>query len=208
MKRCVEKIVCYRWLLLVALVLVIKMTVPVCSQTSASILIEKSPANGGSVTPDTGVHNVDAAQPVTLTATPKPGYQFVYWIGDVSDPASSTTTALGDSPKIIVAVFERVNFDFVALEERAKSAPVGGLTGVAADLSTGSGGGGGGARRDSVRFPSFEEPEINEDLPVPPEMENDDFPVPPEIPEPATVGLLSIGAIWLLKQRRYRRHTS
>ncbi len=141
-----------------------------------------------------------------MTAVPKPGYHFVYWLGDVSDPTANSTIVYLDAPKIVIAVFERVEYDFLAVEERAQSRPVGGLVGSAGDYARGGGGGGIGRRPSwpSPPSPPPPPPEEEEDFPVPPE--GNDFPVPEPIPEPATVLLLGWGSLALLRNRsRMRR---
>jgi hypothetical protein len=179
------------------------------------LLLQQSPHNGGAVSPATGVHKFDQNANVTLTATPKPGYQFVYWLGDVSDATARTTTAYLDTPKIIIAVFERVKYDFAFFEELPPSRAGGGGRGqprrTSADYSGQGGfGGPGGRRPHKYRGPSYEpyEPpdDDQDDFPVPNDI--DDFPVPdPEpIPEPATGLLLALGAL-LARPKRKRKNT-
>ncbi len=57
-----------------------------CQGEDIALLLQKAPANGGVVNIGTGVHHFSSNAEVTLTATPKSGYQFAYWLGDVSDP--------------------------------------------------------------------------------------------------------------------------
>ena len=71
----------------------------------ASICLQKSPPEGGSINMGAGIHDIYLNSEITLIATPEPGYQFVYWLGDVSDPISNNTAAYIDSPKFIIAVF-------------------------------------------------------------------------------------------------------
>ncbi|MCJ7693779.1 MAG: PEP-CTERM sorting domain-containing protein [Sedimentisphaerales bacterium] len=178
------------------------------------LLLQQSPPNGGAISPAVGVHTFDRNADVTLTATPKPGYQFVYWLGDVSDTTASTTTAYLDTPKIIIAVFERVKYDFAFFEELPPSRSGGGGGGQpsrsSADYSGPGGFGGPGGRRPHKYYrPSYEPPEIDDDqddFPVPGDI--DDFPVPdPEpIPEPATGLLLALGA-FLARSKRKRKNT-
>lgn len=181
-----------------------------------TLLLQQSPPNGGAVSPAVGVHTFDQNTDVTLTATPKPGYQFVYWLGDVSDTTASTTIAYLDTPKIIIAVFERVKYDFAFFEELPPSRAGGGGGGQrrsSADY-TGQGGfgGPGGRRPHKYRRPSYEPTENGDldppdpDFPVPDDIE--DFPVPdPEpIPEPATGLLLTLGAL-LARSKRKRKNT-
>ncbi|HUW19566.1 MAG TPA: hypothetical protein VMW16_09710 [Sedimentisphaerales bacterium] len=101
---------------------------PAYSRTSSSVLLlQKTPFQGGKTTPDVGVHRFDANAPVVLTAIPKAGYQFVYWLGDVSDPTENSTTVSLDSPKIVIAVFEQVLYGAAVAEGQASGGPGGGL---------------------------------------------------------------------------------
>ncbi|MHC4069329.1 MAG: InlB B-repeat-containing protein [Planctomycetota bacterium] len=179
----------------------------------AVLLLQQSPPNGGAISPAVGVHTFDRNANVTLTAAPKPGYQFVYWLGDVSDATASTTTAYLDTPKIIIAVFERVKYDFAFFEELPPSRAGGGGGGQPWRSSadhTGQGGfGGPGGRRPHKYYPPtyepYEPPDIDDDpddFPVPDDI--DDFPIPdPEpIPEPATGLLLTLGVLFARKKRK------
>ncbi len=175
-----------------------------CRTDDPVLLLQQTPAQGGTVTPDVGVHHFDLNTEVTLTAVPKPGYQFVYWLGDVSDPTASSSVVYLDTPKIIIAVFERVKYEFLVTEERPQSSPGGGgLRRSAADYSRqGGGGGGSGKRPQKWRRPSPPAPEEEQqDFPVPAEGEANDFPVP-QIPEPATGILLALGSLLAFAKRR------
>jgi hypothetical protein len=177
-------------------------------QDGAMLLLQQTPPQAGMITPAVGVHNFGLNTDVTLTAIPKPGYQFVYWMGDVSDPTANRTIVYLDTPKIVIAVFERSEYEFLAVQERAQSAP--GRTALrasAADYARQGGGqggnGGGGGRRPGP----LEPPEPPEDFPVP--REGEDFPVPEEgedfpapIPEPATLSFLALGSLALLRKRK------
>jgi hypothetical protein len=87
---------------------------PAYCQTSGVILIiQQNPPQGGVITPGAGVHNFEINAEVTLTAIPKPGYQFIHWLGDVVDPTASTTVVYLNKPKIIIAVFEQTEYGFL-----------------------------------------------------------------------------------------------
>ncbi len=172
------------------------------------LLLQQTPPQGGTITPAVGVHNFGLNTDVTLTAIPKPGYQFVYWLGDVSDPTANRTIVYLDAPKIVIAVFEQSEYEFLAVQERAQSAPGGGLFRSAADYARqrggqGGNGGGGGRRPGPLEPPEPEKPEdfpvpkVGEDFPVP--EVGEDFPVP--IPEPATLSFLALGSLVLLRKR-------
>ncbi len=162
-----------------------------CETDGTALLLQQTPPQGGTITPDVGVHHFDLNTDVTLTAVPRPGYQFVYWLGDVSDPTANRTVVYLDAPKIVIAIFERAEYKFLDVQERAQSAPGGGLFAGAADYARHGFFGGGGRRPNGPRPPD-QEPQ--------PEPDDDDFPVP--IPEPATVCLLGLGGLILLRRKR------
>ena len=187
-------------------VIVIGLSIPAyCEPDEVALLLQQAPVNGGTITPSEGIHYFEAGNEAALTAVPNPGYQFVYWLGDVSDPTSSRTIAYLDSPKIIIAVFERAKYEFAPFEEEPESGPGGGLYPSAPDYSN-QGFTGGGAKRPPKFHPSSppEEEETENDFPVPDE--GNDFPVPDEpIPEPATGMLLILGGLAVLAKRRIKR---
>ena len=194
------------WLTLVMMCLVTSY----CQAGKMALLLQQSPADGGSVEPGTGVHQLDSDSQITLRAVPQPGYQFVTWLGEVDEPTAPVTEAYMDSPKIVIAVFERVQYDSIEVADLLFSRPGGGggLRRSAADISRHSGGGGGGRRPSRVygnpSRPDEEPPE--DEFPVPDD--GDMFPVPGdggEVPEPATLlVLVSGGAMLQLRRRKYR----
>ena len=168
-----------------------------CETDQPVLLLQQIPANGGTITPDTGVHHLELNTSVTLMATPKPGYQFVYWLGDVSDPTLNRTTAYLNAPKIIVAIFERAEYELEGMVEAGQGIPGGfrgGMRASARDYSR-QGYSGGGARRPSIRRVSPPPPEP----PLPPP----EVPVP--VPEPATVVLLAVGSFLAIAGRRTKK---
>jgi hypothetical protein len=187
-----------------------------CQSGGIALLLEQTPAQGGSITPATGIHLFDTDTDVTLKAVPKPGYQFAYWLGDVSDPTSNNTVVYLDAPKIIIAVFERSEFDFVdEIERQTDSLGFGGFAGPAGDYSRVGGGGAirrrgfGIIRRRPPKRPDLGPPvpddtfEPEGDFPAP-EGPQGDFPVP-QIPEPATAVLLSLGSLLAFTRNRDKR---
>ena len=169
-----------------------------CQTDGPVLLLQQVPANGGTITPDTVIHHIELNTSVTLTAIPKPGFQFVYWMGDVSEPTQNRTTAYLDAPKIIIAIFERAQYELEDIIEIGQGIP-GGLRGAmrsrAADYSRQGYSGGGGSRKSDTRRPSSPPPEP----PLPPP----EVPVP--IPEPATVVLLAAGTFLAFAGRRRRK---
>ena len=143
---------------------------------------------------------------------PKQGYQFLYWLGDVSSTSGPDTTISVDSPKLVVAVFAREDFD----EELpgagvvdGQFAPGGGRRGFNPIQSPGSINPGiDFDDRRPRRFTPEPPPVDPDEIPVPGdnnEIDNiDDIPVPGdnEVPEPATVLLLGLGSSVLLKRTR------
>ena len=184
-------------------ILLLCLTVPAyCEQDGTALMLEITPSQGGYLNIAPGVHTYDRFAEVTLTATPKPGYQFVYWLGNVTDATTGTTTVFLDSPKIVIAVFERSKFDLVEFEEGPQgSAGSGGLVrgGGLSDTSLEQAIGG-------RRPPEFHPPKPNEDVPVPEDNGESDPPVP--VPEPATITLLFTGFLMLSNYRRKDANTT
>lgn len=154
------------------------------------LCIENSPVAAGKVTPNSGTHRFSPNSVVTLSAEAELGYEFAYWIGDVSNPKAKSTTVQLDTSKIVVAVFEPA-YD----EDVEKEMMVGG-------------GGGGGRNRGGPFGPmhvDFRNPGFSisgggggvKRVPVP-------VAVPVVVtPEPSTILLVGLGA---LAVRRRRRH--
>jgi hypothetical protein len=166
-----------------------------CEQDGTALLLELSPAEGGNVNLESGVHVFDRDAEVTLIAVPNPGYRFVYWLGNVTDATASTTTVCLDTPKIVIAVFERSKLALVEFEEGPQSSiGSGGLVSSGADYSSGVGQG------IIVFKPSRgqppEEQEEEKDFPVP--EGEPDFPVP--VPEPATIVFILTGMLSFAKR--------
>jgi hypothetical protein len=188
-----------RWrgvILVMAMTAVVLVEPAYCKTNSPVLLLHQSPQEGGTLTPDVGIHHLALNTSVTLTAIPRPGYQFVCWLGDVGDPTANSTTLYLDAPKIVVAVFELAEYDLLPMEGGPKSAPAGGLLASAADYAGQGGFGGPGGRRPrTFRLPEQSEPSEPE--------EQDEFPVP--APEPSTGVLLVAGSLFVFARRRTRR---
>ncbi len=171
-----------------------------------SILIEASPADAGLVTPEPGVHRIGFNETVLLTATPKPGYRFVYWLGDVGNLTANETTIKLDSPKIVIAVFEREEFSLLTPSIQPQKGRGSGEAGAAAAS--------GFTPVDPMASPRLRRPPRpvlvlpDQDLlPIPgapPEDDGEeDEPAPDEpIPEPATIVLFGLGAVAVLRRKR------
>ncbi len=143
-----------------------------------AVLVQQSPAEGGKVNPGQGVHAYGPDQRVQLNAVPNSGYQFVYWIGDVADPTANSTTMSVDGPKIVIAVFERNEFEFLAPALPVSVGPAQ-LYGSFNDI---------GGSLPGIRSFNYPEPE---------------WPDQPEepIPEPTTAAILMTGLFGLVKIR-------
>ena len=155
-----------------------------CSDSGVELLLEQSPANGGSLDLGTGVHQYTPGTEITITAVPQDGFRFSYWLGDVSDSTSSTTTIRLEDSRAVIAVYEPLVLGLGEEEILPQNSGGGGgsqLTPTAVDLfstsfSIPSGGGHYGVGPSEIAVVT--------------------------VPEPATLGLLGLGALALLKRRR------
>lgn len=177
-----------RWqgIILVVVIIVAGLLEPAYCQTGlAVLLLQQTPLQGGTTNYNLGIHHFVPNTAVTLVAVPKPGYRFLYWLGDVSDPTAKSTVVFLDAAKIVVAVFDRVEhqLSFGRGGAQGGSAPIGGLISTAADYARGgyAGGGGGSSGGSSEEQPP------------------DEY-FPPVIPEPATILLLGLGCLALLRK--------
>jgi hypothetical protein len=160
-----------------------------CQTSDVALLLQQTPNKGGAITPDAGVYHFKQNSEVTLTAAPKPGYQFVYWIGDVSDPSAISTMVYLDKPKIIIAVFEQGGYGVPAVEK---------------GISGGGGGGGGGSGFISPAMTFGQAGSISGVAGgVKTKIYKSAYPKSNEvIPEPATGVLLIFGSLFALVRRR------
>jgi len=166
-----------------------------------ALMIQHSPVNGGTVAPGLGIHRFGLNEVVTLTAIPKPGYHFVYWLGDVVDGTTEETTVVVDSPKIIIAVFERIEYSTLTeLDTIMPGIGRGGAMAVGTDFRMGRAINPGGRRKDRGR--SWPKKKPPPDFPVPDDDTDHDFPVP--VPEPATMLLFGAGAVFAISKRKSR----
>jgi len=187
-----------------------------CQSEAVSLLLQQIPAQGGMITPSVGVHHVEPNSEITLTANPKPGYQFICWLGDVSDPKASSTVTYINGPKIIIALFERTDYEDSLKQTGAAGGDGSGASGEAfggsfTDVGNQTGlmiGGGGGTPK--VLLPA------TPSLPVPIDLDklfkdSPAFPTPvpgEPVPEPATAILLALGSLFTFVRYRANRSQS
>lgn len=171
---------------------------PAYSQApNVSLVLQQTPAKGGEITPAVGVHHFAPNSEVTLKAVPKPGYKFVYWLGDVSDPTANKTIVYLNKPKIVIAVFEQTENDTLIDEENLNAGGGGGAGGglmpTATDLSRpggfSAGGGGGIPKPQTIIYVDLESKDAT-----------------PRVPEPATGVLLFLGGLFTFIRRRVKPH--
>jgi hypothetical protein len=163
-----------------------------CQAKDMVLLLEQTPVKGGKITPDAGVHHFKPNSEIILTAVPKPGYKFIHWLGDVSDPTATNTVVYLDKPKVIIAVFEQIkqgiSGDGEGLLLGGGGGGGGGLLPSALDFSRPGGfGGGGGAKPQKPVY------SVKGKKPT------------PEVPEPATGLLMMLGGLLAFKRRGHKR---
>ncbi len=157
-----------------------------CQTSDVALLLQQTPSKGGAITPTAGVHHFELNSEITLTAAPKPGYQFLYWLGDVSDPAATKTVVYLDKPKIIIAIFEQTEngtlVEEVGLSFGGGGAGGSGLVNTVANFGyTGGMSSGAGGRAKSPKVVYVKNIEA--------------------IPEPATGVLLLLGSLFAFARR-------
>ncbi len=186
-----------RGVILIAVAIIVAgLLAPAYSQTqSVALMLEQTPVKGGDIAPGPGIYQFEAGSEIILTATAKPGYKFVHWLGDVSDATAANTVVYLNEPKVIIAVFEQSETNAIGKEREFLSAGGGGggsgLMPTALDLSRPGGmtaGTGGGMKPRPIIY------NINTGG------------KPPEVPEPATGALLMLGGLFAFARRRARRH--
>ncbi len=160
-----------------------------------ALLVQQSPADGGMVNPQSGVYRITEGGTMNLIATPRPGYRFLYWLGDVADPGSQSTQVRLDAPKVVVAVYEQEAFE-EPMETVARKG-VGGGSGLYASAGfAGQSGFSGGSYPSPTYKPigNYTPPDIPKD-------DNKTVGPSEEVPEPTTIFLLGLGGLALRKKR-------
>ncbi len=160
-----------------------------CGAGEVVLLLNQTPAKGGEINPTAGAHHFQPGSEITLTANAKPGYQFVHWLGDVSDATATSTVVYLNKPKVVVAVFEKDEYGNKDVLPGAVGGGGGGggLMPTASNfypqggISAGGGGGGGGKPTGPIIYTGEKTPEV---------------------PEPATGVLLVVGSLFAFSRRR------
>ena len=186
--------------ILTLLLAIVTLPVMAADDSGYALLLQSSPAHGGKIIPGNGVFKVTVGQNIPLIAVPQRGYRFLYWLGDVKQTDIMRTTVRVDSPKLIVAVFEREEFEDLMPSLLEASGNATGGTYYSNPLNTQSGMMGSHFYNEP-KYPPVnpEEPE-SDDFPVP----SDPFPVPDDnpVPEPVTILLFAAGSMFVMRMRK------
>jgi hypothetical protein len=166
-----------------------------CAEGGVELVLGQSPADGGTVTPGTGVHRFVPNATIAITAIPQTGYRFSHWLGDVTDPSSSTTQIHLNNSKAVMAIYEPVVGGSQENGYREKGhASGGGALGLGNVIPTradffmnGFSAPGGSTRPQGIR----------------PRSKPASVPAP--VPEPATFFLLGMGSIAFARSARRRK---
>lgn len=190
MKRGGTTLIGRRVLALVAAIIACGLSAPAdCQAEEVLLLLEQTPVKGGDITPIAGVHHYKPGSEIVLIANPKPGFQFVHWLGDVSDATANSTVVYLNKPKVIVAVFEQTKYNAKEIVPGGGGGGGAGLMRTAGNFFpqggiSPAGGGGGGGKQGPITYVL------------------DPDKTTPEVPEPATGMLLVVGSLFAFARRR------
>ena len=164
-----------------------------CEGAEVELLLQQRPSQGGDTNPAAGVHHFVHGSQVTLKAVPKSGYRFVHWLGEVSDPTSSSTIVYLDKPKVVVAVFGQTEYGVLTVPENRPTAGGGGggLFRTSGDYGGPVSSSDGGPSAPTLRPRRLEAPESTEGV--------------AEVPEPATAAMLVVGGLFAFARRGRKR---
>lgn len=70
-----------------------------------TLSMNKTPSEGGTIIPRVGFHDYQSWTEVDISATPRAGYKFTGWTGDVQNPLSPNTIVVMDGNKEVIANF-------------------------------------------------------------------------------------------------------
>ena len=139
------------------------------------LIVRQSPADSGIVTPGVGIYRPELNQTVVIQALPKLGYKFIYWMGDVLSPTSNRTSVRVDSPKIVIAIFEKESFELLSPSNVSTSGASGGQAMTKPQESPGEP----VMHYEPPEWPSFQWPKWPDRVvPVPGEGETSDTEIP------------------------------
>jgi len=82
-------------------------TTPTPDNATYTLTVNISPVEGGSVSRTPNADGYKAGTPVTVTATPKPGYEFLGWTGVLTSADNSVTITM-DANKALYAGFQKI----------------------------------------------------------------------------------------------------
>jgi hypothetical protein len=181
------------WLMQLSVAALVLCAAPAWCLPNVELMLEQSPSDGGRITPGAGVHRFIPNTQIEITAIPQKGFQFAYWLGDVSDPTASTTRVHLNDSKAVIAVYEPMAP--VPSDDDKIRINGGGI---------GGGGGGSGLRPSYADFFAvpFSAPggSISGGQSVTYQVVASE-----PVPEPTTLCLLGLGGLALAKRRN--RHT-
>ena len=178
------------WLMPMCVIAGLLCATPAWCAPNVELMIEQSPSDAGRITPGAGVHRFIPNTQIEITAVPQQGFQFAYWLGDVSDPTSSTTNIHLNDSKAIIAVYEPM-------------APVPGDDDEIRRNGGGGGGGGAGLRPSHADFFSMPFSAPGGSISGGQSVTYQVIATEP-VPEPATLCLLGMGSMALARCRKKR----
>ena len=188
MKVCSPTYVGWRSILTIIIIVGGLLTPTYCAASDITLFVQQTPDGGGATNPSSGIYHFSPQSEVTLTATPSPGYQFIYWLGDVSSPEAISTVVYLDKPKIVIAVFEQADYKYSG---GGSPGGGGGMTATGGNISAGGG----------ISSTTGAKPQTQ--IAYAPSGD-----ATPEIPEPATGILLALGSVFLFKNCSRNRFNS